>query len=586
MRLGKAIIPIALIIIAAILIIYGLTPQQKPTEKIVNVKYTVRFYDKADHIVMIPLNVTLYKGAQVISKLNSNSTGWYSTEKTIPPNNYTLIVRVGNLTLYQKNVNLNNNITESKVVIDAYPLYVNLYPKIDNNTAYNITNVDAIIYAMNGTQILKQSISESKQANVINFPLVPEGNYVLKVNWLGINIYTRNVVINNSTNVNVNVTGHLISFKVYNQYGEPLNNATLELYYNNSRVLTGRTLSTNSYTITAVLPKLKYNISVSLYDLKTEIKGDTYVDLRTFTGKIYNVTVLMTKNIELKILNPDDSIANGLKLIVRSNNSSIIPLTLINNITKLPPLPSNSRVVLLVYRADALALKATLTVPPPSNNTIILTYKINEVPLTITLRDINNDEISNFSGSIYLIDKFNNNKIVYKGSMSILPSNYLIIVLDKMPDGNIIPVYTDSKIINITTNQLTLMLPVNIKLDVSLHGFTGNIELKYVGINNDIVPYRSVNNTNKALFILPTGKYLIEVYSNGKLVYSRYIVLSNDESLVVQLISPGIISSIDVELIRSVVLLAILVMIGFFSVRFYRQYKKIRKKEQKEKVSV
>ncbi|MGB9730069.1 MAG: hypothetical protein ACP5GU_08550 [Thermoprotei archaeon] len=585
MRLGKAIIPIMLIVIAVVLIIYGLTPQQKPTHEIVNVTYTVRFYDKADHIIMTPLNVTLYKDTQVISKLNSNSTGWYSIEKAIPPNNYTLIVRIGNLTLYQKNINLNSNITESKVVINAYPLYVNLYPKIDNNTMYNITNVNAIIYALNGTQILKQSISESKQTNVINFPLVPEGNYILKVNWLGINIYTRNIIINNSTNINVNITGHLISFKVYDQYGTPLNNATLELYYNNSRVLIGRTLSTNNYTITAVLPKLEYNIRVYLYDLKAKIKGSSYVDLRIFTGKIYNITAIMTKNVELKILNPDGSIANGLILSMRSDNSSIISPTPISNMTKLPSLPSNSNVTLLVYRADALALKTTLTIPPPSNNTIILTYKINEVPLTITLRDINNNDISNFSGSIYLIDKFNNSKIMYKGPMNILPSSYLIIVLNKMPDGSIIPIYADNRIINVTTNQLTLVLPVNIKLDVSLHEFTGNIELKYIGISNNIIPYKSINNTNGFSFTLPTGKYLVEVYSNGKLVYSRYIMLNKNENLIVQLSSPGIISSIDIELIRSIVLLAILVMIGFISVKFYKQYMKVSKKKE-EKVSI
>jgi len=188
MRLGKAIIPIILIIIAAILIIYGLTPQQQQhPAKAINVSYLVRFYDKADHIITTPLNVTLYKDSKIVSQLNGNSTGWYTTEKVLP-DNYTLVVRLGNLTLYQKNINLNNNITESKVTINVYPLYVNLHPFIDNKTNYNITDVDAVIYALNGTPVLKQSISESKQTNVIYFPVVPEGSYILKVNWLGINI--------------------------------------------------------------------------------------------------------------------------------------------------------------------------------------------------------------------------------------------------------------------------------------------------------------------------------------------------------------------------------------------------------------
>lgn len=589
MRLGRAIIPIILIVIAVILIIYGLTPQQQKPQKVINVTYTVRFYDKADHIIMVPLNVTLNKDSQVISRLSSNSTGWYSTEKAIPSNNYTLVVRLGNLTFYQKNVNLNTNITESKVVIDAYPLYVNLYPMIDNNTRYNITNVEAIIYAQNGTKLLKQSIEESKQTNVINFPLVPEGRYVLKVNWLGINVYTKDILINNSTNINVNIAGRLMNFKVYDQRGMPINNATLELYYNNLRVLMGRTLSTNSYTITAVLPKLEYKIRVSLYGLDAKIKNSPYLDLRTFTNKTYNVIVMMTSNITLRILNPDGSVAEGLMLSVRSHNSSIIPSALIVNTTRLPPLPSYSNVTLLVYRADALALNTTLSIPPPSNGTIVLTYTINKVPLTINFQDINNKTvtISNFSGYVYLIDRFNNNKLEYNGTIKILPSKYLIIVLDKMPDGSLIPIYTDDKIVNITNTQLKLTLPIDIKLNVSLYGFTGNIELKYVGLGNKIVLYKSVNNTNEASFTVPIGEYILEVYTNGRLTYSKYIMLNKNENLIVQLSSPSILSSVDIELIRSIVLVIILSIIGFISVKFYKQYKeKVSTKEKEEKTSM
>lgn len=584
MRLGKAIIPIILIVIAVILIIYGLTPQQQHPAKITNVSYLVRFYDKADHIITAPLNVTLYKDSKIVSQLNGNSTGWYTTTK-IPPDNYTLVVRLGNLILYQKNINLNNNITESKVVVNAYPLYVNLHPFIDNKTNYNITDANAIIYALNGTPILKQSISESKQTNVIYFPVIPEGSYILKVNWLGINIYSRNIVVNGSfSNIDVNVTGHMVSFKIYDQDKLPINNATLELYHNNSRVLIGRTLSTNNYTISAVLPKLTYDIRVSLYGLNATIKGGSTLDLENFKGNVYNVTILLTKNINIRIINPDNTPANGLSLTVKNDKYNVITSALlINNATfRLPPLPSNSNLILSVYREGALALNTTFSVPLPTNNTITLTYKINETILTIHLYDTRNNTISDFSGDIYLIDKFNNNKITYKGPTQIIPSNYLIIVLNKMPDGNLVPIYMSNETIDINHKELSLILPINLKLKVQLDGFSGDVMLKYVGINGNSVNFKIINNTSNASFELPKGTYILEVYSNGKLVYSKFIMLNNDEYIIVQLKSPSIISSIDAELLRSIFLFAILVLIGFVSLRFYKQYKeKVQSKEIK-----
>jgi len=584
MRLGKAIIPIILIAIAVILIIYGLTPQQQPSVKITNVSYLVRFYDKADHIITTPLNVTLYKDSKVVSQLNGNSTGWYTVTK-IPPDNYTLVVRLSNLTLYQKNINLNNNITESKVVINAYPLYVNLHPFIDNKTSYNITDADAVIYALNGTPILKQSISESKQTNVIYFPVIPEGNYILKVNWLGVNIYSRNIIVNGSfSNIDVNVTGRMISFKIYDQDKLPINNATLELYYNNSRVLIGRTLSTNDYTINAVLPKLTYNIRVSLYGLNATIKNGSTLDLENFRGNVYNVTILLAKNINIRILNPDGTPANGLFLTIKNDKYGIITSApLINNGTfHLPPLPSNSNLVLSAYREGALAFNTTLKVPPPTNNTITLTYKINEIMLTINLYDAKNNTISDFSGNVYLIDKFNNNEIIYKGPTQVIPSNYLIIVLNKMPDENLVPIYMANETIDINHRELSLTLPINLKLKVQLDGFSGDLIVKYVGINGNSVNFKTINNTRDASFELPKGTYILEVYSNGKLVYSKFIMLNNDENITVQLKSPSIISSIDVELLRSIFLFVVLVLVSFVSLRFYKQYKeKMQSKEVK-----
>jgi hypothetical protein len=575
MRLGKAIIPIILIIIAAILIIYGLTPQQQQhPAKAINVSYLVRFYDKADHIITTPLNVTLYKDSKIVSQLNGNSTGWYTTEKVLP-DNYTLVVRLGNLTLYQKNINLNNNITESKVTINVYPLYVNLHPFIDNKTNYNITDVDAVIYALNGTPVLKQSISESKQTNVIYFPVVPEGSYILKVNWLGINIYSRNIIVNGSlSNIDVNVTGRIITFKIYDQDKMPINNATLELYYNGLRVLMGQTLSTNNYAVSAVLPRLTYDVRVSLYGLNAIIKNGSTLDLENLKGNIYNVTVLLTKNINIRILNPDNTPANGLSLTLKNNNGMIASALLTNNATfHLPPLPSNSNLILSVYREGALALNTTLSIPPPTNNTVTLMYKINEITPIIHLYDANNNALSDFSGNVYLIDKFNNNKIIYNKSIQIIPSNYLIIVLNRMPDESLVPIYMTNETIDIIHKELSLILPINIKLEVQLNGFNGDIVLKYVGINGNSVYLKMVNNTNNALFELPRGTYILEVYSNGKLVYSKFVILNNNAYITVQLKSPGIISSIDVEVLRSIFLFVILALVGFASLRFYKQYK-------------
>ncbi len=575
--------PIVLIVIAVVLIIYGLTPQQQQHIKITNVSYTVRFYDKADHIITAPLNVTLYKDSKVVSQLSGNSTGWY-VARAIAPDNYTLVAKLNNLVLYQKIVNLNNNITESKVVINAYPLYVNLHPIIDNRTNYNITDVDAIIYALNGTPILKQSISESKQANVIYFPVVPEGSYILKVNWLGINIYSSNIMINGSlNNIDLNVTGRMMRFKIHDQDGAPINNATLELYYNGSKVLTGRTLSTNSYTITAVLPKLTYNIRVSLYELNTMIKGSSILDLESFKGTIYNVTVLLTKNVSIKVLNPDGTPANGLTLTVNNNNYKIISSVLLtdNATFHLPPLPSNSDLTLSVYRGGALALNTTFTVPLPSNNSVVLTYKINEITLKINLYDAKNNIVQNFPGHVYLIDTFNNKKIEYTSSEQILPSNYLIIVSDKTPDGSLVPIYTINETIDILHKEISLILPINLKLDVKLDGFTGDIKLNYVGINGNTTTLKIINSTDSASFTVLKGTYILEVYSNKNLVYSKYIILDKDTYITVQLKSPGLISFIDMELLRSMILFGILVLIGFVSFKFYKQYKEKVSKEQK-----
>jgi hypothetical protein len=91
-----------------------------------------------------------------------------------------------------------------------------------------------------------------------------------------------------------------------------------------------------------------------------------------------------------------------------------------------------------------------------------------------------------------------------------------------------------------------------------------------------------MNNTNNALFELPRGTYILEVYSNGKLVYSKFVILNNNAYITVQLKSPGIISSIDVEVLRSIFLFVILALVGFASLRFYKQYReRMRSKEIK-----
>ncbi len=251
-----------------------------------------RIVDDQDNI--LPKTTVLLRVEGDVRIFSQNETdGSGITNISLAAVNYTISIIWQDVEV-SVNRSIDVSVTGNRTGDDPYNLTAGVfYPTIKVSDADGYVVEDANVYVTHPNGTTSITPLRTDQNGEIDLIQTAEGGYTLNVEWNGRAVGERDVFIDSSDIFDITVDIYNIELNVKDTEGDPVSNALVVFYYNDTMVAADSRLTNTNGIARSRLPGADYLLEITWNDV--EVYGDVItVDssgTMTVTAKIYKVTI-------------------------------------------------------------------------------------------------------------------------------------------------------------------------------------------------------------------------------------------------------------------------------------------------------